>query len=366
MSDHEVEDPYERLAEVNRRAEGTPIPEDFRPLELAPEDREYLLRRYDLPEEPAAGTSLYTFWKELFSPPLSFHHGDLSFADPPPDDPVRTIRMVFAGTRQQSSLNWSGASINARDGRMFTDVLATWKVPKVDFPEHGDRRAEYKSSCWVGLDGQRAYFNSTLPQIGTEQGINKVRPDSGPHASVWVQWWPLDELTIRTLPVVFGDRVYCWLTATEPTRVRCIIKVVPTAYSEEPPGGVPRVPGRLQRFYLDSPKLPLAYQTQNAAQARVVFPTRISGATAQWITEAPTSRRTKQIFPLPKYTPVTFEQCHALSATGPGRDTRLESLIAPTLSRIYKIQDNRRVTVSVGTRPSDKPELNEVVTQFIE
>ena len=38
---------------------------------------------------------------------------------------------------------------------------------------------EYKSSCWVGLDGQRAYADSTLPQIGTEQSINKVSPTSG-------------------------------------------------------------------------------------------------------------------------------------------------------------------------------------------
>ena len=334
------------LQRINATAHGQVIPRDFKPIV----EEAARLQFFDLPAMPRQDDEpdLFRFWNALFSDPLEFVHGDLSYAAPPTAN-FQTVGAVAQRTRQLSSLNWSGASITPRDGGMFTDVFATWTVPEVQVPPAGDEHIQYKSSCWVGLDGQRSYPDSTLPQIGTEHGINKPTLPEGDHYSVWIQWWPIPELTIAGLPVTHGERVFCWLTAISYTRVRCIIKIANDI-------------GRTQRFYLDAPRINYTPPLLECIQAR------ISGATAQWIAEAPTNSQTEQIFPLPDYGTVTFEQCHAISARDPRTVTedflaedplnppppaRLEDLIGPTLIHMYKVvrAPGRRVTISKGERP---------------
>ena len=343
------------LTEINRFNEARTIPADFKPLALDGQARRDALTLHDLPSEPdAADDDVHQFWTELFSEPLEFDDGDLSYSTPPASN-YQTIGSALGATRQQSSLNWSGASITPRNGLMFTDVMAKWAVPVVTVPVGGASDIEYKSSCWVGLDGQRSYADSTLPQLGSEQGINKNGMITPPAASVWFQWWPMDETTITTMPVAFEDTVFAWVTAVSPTMVRCIIKVRHTP----PPPGV--ATGKTRRFFAFAP--PISY----TIPPKVAHSPRISGATAQWITEAPTNKSTNQIFPLPRYGTVTFQHCYAFAAEGPLLPPfRVQRLIGPTRTRMYKVDSSpvQRVTISTAARDGLVPGLNEVTTTF--
>jgi len=231
---------------------------------------------------------------------------------------------------------------------MFTDVFATWIVPKVKVPDGADASLEYKSSCWVGLDGQRSYADSTLPQLGSEQVINKGGVVGPAKASLWIQWWPQPVFTIPTLTVDFEDRVYCWLTAMSYTCVRCIFKVG-------------SILGPAQVCYMTAPVID--YEPPPI----VGYHPKISGATAQWITEACTNELTDQVFPLPNYTQVTFEQCYAISRPDPFGPGRLEGLTAPTRTNMYKVINTpgQRVTISTGKRPWTAPGLDVVTTEFV-
>src|SRR5262249_51093576 len=149
---------------------------------------------------PDLEPELSQFWEELFSPPLSFEEGDFSFVGPLPDN-FQSTGAPVGGSRHESSLNWSGAYILPRNARMFTQVLGSWHVPRVDPPAGENPFAEYRSSTWIGLDGQRSYLNSTLPQLGTGQFFNATGYPPGLVMISWIQWWPLPPLTIVGLPV---------------------------------------------------------------------------------------------------------------------------------------------------------------------
>jgi hypothetical protein len=82
------------------------------------------------------------------------------------------------GTRYETSPNWSGAYITPKRSRMFTEVHGSWQVPTPSPPVDGKGSppadGDYRSSAWIGLDGQRRYLNSSLPQIGTSQFVKVV------------------------------------------------------------------------------------------------------------------------------------------------------------------------------------------------
>jgi hypothetical protein len=141
----------EWLRQVNQDARGVTIPRNFNPLTAT----ELQLAENDLPQRPDPGKDpdLHQFWTDMFTPPLVFHEGDLSYSSGSNQGAGGAVALPF---RRQSSLNWSGASITPRDGLMFTDVLATWLVPAVSVPLNGDPYIEYKSSCWaVSTDNGR-------------------------------------------------------------------------------------------------------------------------------------------------------------------------------------------------------------------
>jgi hypothetical protein len=280
----------------------------------------------------------------LFSPPLSFEEGDFSFVGPLPDN-FQSAGAPTAGSRQESSLNWSGAYIMPRDGRMLTQVLGSWHVPGAAPPAGQNPRGEYRSSTWIGLDGQRSYLNSTLPQAGTAQFFNAVGYPLGLATISWFQWWPVPPVTIVGLPVAQGNRMMCWLIVLDPTHVLVILKN--------------HTQGPLYMFILTAPM--------------VMFPpipgmvrAEVSGATAEWVVERPTSLVNNQLYALPDYGQVVFQQCYAVSAPSPGWFGRLERLIGPTLIGMFKLEQNphRRVTISRAARPAVPPTLSVVRTSF--
>jgi hypothetical protein len=331
------------LQQVNETARRIHIEPNFDPIHAT--DQELKDRSLPLRPDPVAEPELYQFWTAMFSPPLTFQNGDLEFEA---DSNFATLGAVPMLPRQQSSRNWSGASITARDGRMLTDVLATWVVPWVTVPAGADPALEYKSSCWVGLDGQRSYADSTLPQLGTEQVINKGGLPSAPKASLWIQWWPQPVFTIPTLSVSAGDRVFCWLMAISYTSVVCIFKVA-------------NDPGPAQAWLMLAPTINFDPPPIAGYQAK------ISGATAQWITEACTNEATNEIYPLPNYTRVDFEGCQAISRPDPFGPGRHEQLLGPTRTSMYKVVNapGQRVTISTGKRPGNLPGIDVVTTEYV-
>jgi hypothetical protein len=353
----------EYLHKVNEMSRLEPeIRPNFAPLAVADlQERARQLRELNLPAEPDAERhpGLHAFWSELFATGTTYLNGELEYTEAPFQRKVSPPRRVTPSSRMQSSGNWSGASVTARDGLMLTDVTTRFRVPTVKVPAanlNGSPNPEadtYESSCWIGLDGQRAYIDSTLPQMGTEQSINKQGRKAGRAAIAWFQWWPMDEMTIVPLDVEPEDRVYCWLTATSFTSVRCVMKVGEGAR------------GRLVRFSAPAPTVRFTEPLIPKYQAC------ISGATAEWITEAPTDVANNRPFTVPDFHQVTFDHCYALAApeprAAPDAPYRLERLNAPKILEMYAIVGTppRRVTISTARRPKERPELDVIETRFL-
>jgi len=334
-------DPVELLKRINAAATRYDVPAGFDPRTADPAD----LDRLGLPQRPDQTSELFDFWQRMFSPPLSFETADFSYALPMPGN-IQSAGAPFAGWRHESSLNWSGAFITPRDGRMFTQILGSWHVPAVSVPPGGAARGNYGSSTWIGLDGQRSYLNSTLPQIGTGQFLNPVGGPAGPQTTAWIQWWPLPPLTLP-LSIIPGDEVMCWLIVTSLTDVLFLIKNHSI--------------GPLYHWSLPAPVVVFPPYHPASIQAEV------SGATAEWVMERPAIWPTTTLYDLPSYSPVTFHDCIAVSARTPVSPIRVDRLIGPTLIDMYKIEPNptRTVTISVADRPATAPLLDVVTTTFV-
>ena len=159
-------------------------PTGFHPLEASQEE----LKRLGFPKrpDPALQPAEYAFWREMFARSVQFEAFDF---DVFPVDTTRSRRFFSQLPRQQSSLNWSGAYITPRDGTVFWSIWGKFQIPTPNLPSEGLAGDKYHSSTWIGFDGQRRYYSSTLPQIGTAQNID---PNSGvPTKSffAWWQWW---------------------------------------------------------------------------------------------------------------------------------------------------------------------------------
>ena len=235
---------------------------------------------------PKLEPDFFKAWVNLFTPPKGgkLHFEQLDIASLLiATDRVLNQRTAFAtqgqaapiiyATREETSENWSGAYITPHDASMFTEIRGRWQVPTPVGPpptEPGPvTDGTYVSSIWVGLDGQRRYFNSSLPQIGTEQTVIVNSGVGTPSVRTWFQWWMPGD---KDGPIYFsdaqfkadlGDVVTCVVTVKSPTTADVSIKNDTT--------GVYVLP-----FQITSP-------TNSAGQQP-----RISGATAEWIVERPT------------------------------------------------------------------------------
>jgi hypothetical protein len=305
-------------------------PEGFNPLTARPED----LELYGIPPKPDPDQQpvLTRFWTEMYSLPLLF-------VAPP------SLEAILPRIRLEASLNWSGAYITPRDGQQFTEVHATWEIPSVTAPDGMPGSAEYRSSIWIGLDGQRRYFESSLPQLGTAQFVNA--PATAPPFHTWCQWWLRDNPqtyvpAILSVGVVTGQRVMASLRVLNETRVHGIIKN--------------RTTGEILPFIMDAPT-----DTSSGMQLKV------SGATAEWIVERPANEITGELYELPNYDTVHFTNCFALSAEmpvggvpGPCREQTLDGA---RLIRMYKSERNPSRTVMISK--AERPDVDQFETLYV-
>jgi hypothetical protein len=317
-----------------------PPPEGFDPLTADPEVRV----NYGIPPQPDPDQHpmLTRFWTEMYSPPLVFAPRFLLGFLP---TRISAELLVTTTARREASLNWSGAYITPRDGQQLTEVHATWEIPLVAAPAGMPGSAEYRSSIWIGLDGQRRYFDSSLPQFGTGQFVNAPAPAQPFHT--WCQWWlrnnPQTYIpAILSVGVAPGQRVMASLRVVNETRVHCIIKN--------------RTTGVILPFTMDAP-------TDKVSGIQV----KISGATAEWVVERPAEEHTGEPYELPNYNTVPFTNCFALSAKmpvggvpGPGRERTLDGA---RLIRMYKIERNPSRTVVISK--AERPDVDQFKTLYV-
>jgi hypothetical protein len=325
------ESPVDQLARVNSYAVTTRFPVPKTPF-YPPRATEQELKDYGFPPIPDRRTQprLHDFWFKMFDRQID------TFVDPTFDFAIprsgyhANARNRRWRTHRESSLNWSGAYITPRDGRIFTDIAAWWRVPEVNPPSGSPAGAMFGSSVWVGLDGQGSYFNSTLPQVGTGQFIN-LPTIPGKSYRAWFQWWPDPEWTL-SLPVAKNDLVFAWLLVVDPMHVQMMF------LNASQPG--------FATFIWTAPWIILPPYTSVPMQARV------SGATAQWITERPKIPYTDTLFELPDYGSVLFEDCVTATAPAPLGPIVNRDVSNPRLIKMYRRAANpgRTVTISVPER----------------
>ncbi|CAH1679083.1 conserved hypothetical protein [Hyphomicrobiales bacterium] len=307
-------------------------PEYFDPSNASDEELRYF--GLPLPMEFAGNPAAAAFRRAFLrprpnAPPLRFLLGvDQLFADQLPG--VVTLA-AQASQPVQKSMNWSGGYVAPRGGRSLTSVMANWTVPVVSAPP-GGTAPEYQSSTWIGLDGQKLYLDSSLPQIGTRQRW-LTQPSARADYSSWFQWWargrhvPQQDLA---LPVDPRDEISAIITVLDETTVRCNLKnasksIILQAFNARAPAGL-----------------------------------RISGATAEWIMERPSPLGSDgwEPYDLPAYTGLSFNNCLAESVSSGSAQLQQHDLEEARLIRMYEIAGNpmRTRTISTARRALGAPQ----------
>ncbi len=321
--------PQEKL---NARVHFYEIPDQgFNPLEATPAE----LDRYGIPRrpDPQIHARSAAFWLEMFAPPLNFVDQILLLSETS-QRISKELRVTSTGQRE-ASLNWSGLYVTPRDGRQITEIHGRWTVPTVSVPDGMPPGDEYSSSIWIGLDGQRRYFDSSLPQIGTTQSIND--PNKPPYWS-WCQWWLRDnpdtyQPALLAVPVAPGNVMMASIHVLSATRAHFLLKNQTT--------------NDFVTFDLDAPV--------DAMTGRRPL---ISGATAEWITERPTNVDTGEMYVLPDYGEVQFTNCLTVRAEpprlGPPGSGIEQTLDGARLIRMYEVrrQPSRTATISKAEVPT--------------
>ncbi|MCC6175250.1 MAG: hypothetical protein IT305_08120 [Chloroflexi bacterium] len=303
-------------------------------LRIAPEDR----HQCGLPPEPDERTepAQYRFWHDLFEPLPRFVDPEFRFVlhQFQRTFPVRT---AVIRTSHEGSRNWSGAYITPRDGLMFTGVFGAWRIPEVSRPDGTPSENEYGSSTWIGLDGQRKYLDSSLPQIGTAHYLVRDGSSLEPKTWAWWQWWNRDqpappvELALKVSP---GHLILCALLVVNATQVMFLIKNQDTSEMCKP-------------FIKTAPKARMPDGTD--------VQVRISGATAEWVMERPAEWPTDRLYELPDYGTVTFSRCFSVAAPDPGRFGREETVEAARLIRMYAVKERPDRTLTISTAKRSGP-----------
>jgi hypothetical protein len=267
---------------------------------------------------PDPNSPLYSIWKQIFDLPLFFARSiDIEAEQAFELNPRFVLPLPsINSTRYETSRNWSGAYIMPRNGNMFTEIAGAWTVPTVP----SSAQPYQSSSIWVGLDGQRKYFNSSLPQIGTTQEFNV--DTSGIEYKAWYQWWVPGKKherprSIMEVSLTAGDRVFCDVQVVDPIRVNVSITKLGTT-------------NQVWSKTLLSPIAPLTGGMRP----------RISGATAQWIVERPMLPNTDDLLQLVDYGLVDFSSCSATAASGPGvTAAEYQTLDSARFIRMYEQLD---------------------------
>jgi len=290
----------ETIADLERRFSGFPVPEgEFDP-STAPAR---LLRRYGLPPKPDARTQpvLRRAWDRGFGKKMRLEAFKFD-SDLVKQADYRLFsrhldEIPAAPSRFETSSNWSGAYITANRSRQFLQIWGTWKIPDnlqvPPAPLQGTPGIPYVCANWIGLDGQRRYLDSSLPQMGT---ASKLGVDGKTTAEAWAQWWARGNtknapLRIK-LGVAPGQEVLCVVTALDPQTVICVM----VNLSTEPPTGM--------AVSATSPMVTLP-------NGNMVHPD-IAGATAEWIMERPQVVDSPTRYNFPDYGETAFDFCIAV------------------------------------------------------
>jgi hypothetical protein len=304
------------LAEINATTKFFEPP-DFDPLRASPQElEEHGLRWLPDPDSDPEG---HAFWTRLYSRPLRFEK--TMFAISAAAQPRHRAQLRPLGGRDERSLNWSGGYISARQSEMFTEIRGSWQAPVVAPPEAG-AIGDFRSSTWIGLDGQRRYLHSSLPQIGTAQFVNVTAAATTFTTQAWWQWWLRDQASapvyLTSLVINPQDLVSCAIVVVDRFTVRFYIKNEST--------GVMLTP-----FERPSP-------SKNMPTGPSPIRVQITGATAEWVMERPRDPVTRRHYRLPAYGTVAFNDCQALSARAPGVPGRTRSLQGMRRMAMYEIK----------------------------
>ena len=206
------------------------------------------LAKYGIIPRPDPHSDLFPKWRRLFGAPGHLRGtGARSLTTLPPPNPtpdaalqdepspdIPQVPAAGAGSRFSHSENWSGGYIVPTNGTMAVQVAAEWTLPALSVPVVIDPSVQaYVCSTWVGLDGQRLYLNSSLPQIGVMQSLPGAGPSPLPPAVAFCQWWdrqgfqdPIIALT--GLPVSEGNEVIGSVWVNTDTSVICHLRNVTT------------------------------------------------------------------------------------------------------------------------------------------
>jgi hypothetical protein len=293
---------YDRVTDedgddLRQRFHGFPVPNGpFNPATKSPA----LLREYGLPPRPDPNSHplLRQVWDRGFGAPLTLQQFsfDQELGEPNYRLQFRqTDELPFGETRFETSLNWSGAYITANRDRQFLQIWGVWRIPSnlrpPQAPSQGMNGIDYMCSNWIGLDGQRLYFDSSLPQIGTSSTLPAGGGPTTPHA--WTQWWARG--IKKTVPVPLGlavapgNQVLAVLTALN-TRTVIVVMVnlsmmqAMAVKAAAPPVNVDGVTARPE----------------------------IAGATAEWIVERPAIPGKTELYNFPDYGHTEFDCCVAV------------------------------------------------------
>ena len=296
--------------------------------------------------DPNLNPDLHAAWRRMFK--TSFVWITPEFEQLP----VERLRIstvasfMFSSTRVESSRNWCGPEIAAHGGKQFVQIYGEWVVPTVGLPPPQNRGSgpgphDYKSAAWVGLDGDRRYLNSSLPQVGTGHDLIDGPTGQTTQYYPWVQWWARDQVAlnyrrITNITVQPGVRVMGLVWAFSPTDVFIYFRNFAPL-------------NQMVGFIRAAP------QVQRTPILRLT-PT-VSGATAEWLVERPTLlNSTTELELFPDYTRVDFDNCVAGTASEPGPATGQQTIATPRWKRMYQVPDgapSRTEIISMAHRVSD-------------
>ncbi|MFB9264943.1 G1 family glutamic endopeptidase [Bradyrhizobium erythrophlei] len=309
-------------------------PPGFDPLKAPQEE----LKTLGFPKrpDPALQPAEYAFWQEMFAPPVQFEAFDFEVLPPVP-----TLRRRFFVPlpRRQSSSNWSGVYITPRDGTVFSSIWGKFQVPTPNPPAGGRATEKYHSSTWIGLDGQRRYYRSTLPQIGTAQNIDPGSGAPKKSFSAWWQWWVRDvpaqayPTTLASPEIHAGDLIMCFMqVADDRTGVSFVITNLTTSRSVQ--------------FF------------QTAPLTDAGHPFKVPGATAEWVMERPADAPDPTPLQLPDYGTVDFHDCGAMAINMDTGQMVERNLSAATPMDMYVVRQKPERTVKISiAKPLDSTEF---------
>ncbi len=321
--------------DLEKRVSGFAIPDggNFDPTHADDET----LRKFGLPPRPNRDREprRYELWMAMFGRALHFIEFKLSFDRLFGTDYRPFFRRSRVGppsglasaSRYETSRNRSGAYTEANADKTFVQVWGQWTVPTPapptgsGLPDPGNQ-FDYQCAAWIGLDGERLYRNSSLPQIGTLQEVI-VEPDGTQSfkTEAWTQWWCRDDKSTRPVPIPcfpvdHGNIISCLLTVLNS---HCVLLNIVNQSCNPPNHAAVRV---------EAPTVTL----ENGDELQL----SVSGATAEWIMERPTIPDTDLLARFANYDSIDFVSCGAFEASPDDSLLVEQTLKSPRFIRMYE------------------------------